>query len=1781
MAIQNDNQSTTGLVQRYMGSAYDVVKHVADNLPSLSAISSFASRNIGALDHEPTLRADGSPLQKNDEYFNTKNGTNYVLTALNPNVWTPTNILRTRVAAYKPVTTGTNQAILLNAKYRPHTGQLRVYLNGKSLINDQDAATSGLPKGDYAETNESTITIHTNMSPTDVLTVVRSDKVSTLSPAIIVKTASVVLRAPAGGTNNVPQQLPKGLTYDVDTGNLTVYRNGKLLTTPADYVEVDNHAISINHVNDGDVFVFRVGDVTTSGLDALSVEILKRSQTILKDAIAKDTAAADYVRLAREWAEADLSAGVDGNPAVLSSKSWAGKAESSNSAAHNAELAAKASEISTTQLKQDVETLKATVIQKATEVEANATASASSAQSAHQYASAAENKSTEVHQLATQVRQNAVAVAADKQASASSATTASTAATAATTQNQEAQTAAVTAKKFASGIGLQTDNISAKYWAGVAQANANRALQWGGVFNLTAAKEYPTVPNYNTQYIVQLPSGISSYTFTTGNLANSQITNGSFLFYDVAKTAWDVYKAEGRGIQEIVIDGIPHASSSVTLNLLAPASAQQVKDGVVNDKLVTPKNLKDSGVLDIELKTQFLPDPANGTAYTATDLDALRQGDAYEISKIQYAQLGSAPNLAAASSAFLLKLTSSVYELVTYENVGTEMIPSCYLLPVSKNAVTSGTLIGANEGISFARDTDLAIVTTVQNANTLDTVIPTIYTNASAALVSSTSVNGVLIQIPNGLNYIQLFMKDSSPSLWFRFISSAQTPDQVAWKNLGGMPAATLAEIQAGTRDDVAITPKGAKDAGLLGESSKPRTQADISASRLSNLHLFAASGIVHSGQAKKGSVIINDGMWLERDVAQNKDIVRIGYHVSSIRNRTGSSELPYAVTHIAGYICKHLYKTDTTYAPMEFNLPPVNNPDFGTVTGSYVQSKLSSLPVLYRIGDFKAIDDPKYGNRASTKSEAIARAFEGYVKNGDFRDGTQHWLNSGNGSIAVSNEIMSIDTTAGAGHSMSITQNLDSVSASANVLQLQIIVTEISNNAQVEVINSSASGNNYVIGAITRIGEYLNQYEYPSGTKSIGIKVTTKDGQAASAKIKAIYAQDNTVEVMLNQYVQLATEYFLTKIEADGHIYPYGMIQSELTTIEGIPTELVTGKGADFFAQYKGDITTTGRGVKLSTLSKDNLNKLISNPDHNLFYSDEGELVQFCCRKLALPNEYIGYLRDNHPTATSLPGVAIQGQEGVRPKYRDSYPITTYRGNAAIGLANYEQEVFLGVNTPMSQNPHVPAYNRECFLYIWGAVTRLNAGMYHPVYNPFGAGTDTAGKKWHESTIPVYGAQQCMANSANGDQASGVSGRPDGKFYDCVYSGGLGGIIDLRLPAWDVSDKHYASITDLMIKAAAWRGRQYHIMCIPVKIAAVDSSNRIVTLDAPYALNKFAAINDTVTGSRFKLIVDGLSVYLSSVNSQNMLQFTAVHQVQMTHLSAGQYAILQFEVYAPFEGIKESSYLCETVIGHAEDLYKTPDFSRGWLGNYQYASSTAHEITLNLRGVDLTQPMITKATKPTIASTWTTLSPSFGAENTVHTSAQLIGTNGKISVLSQNIAPFVANPTDNTCVYGAYDGLGQLWASASGRTDPHTYEPTLIESCLGRVGTSIASQTIARANYVAEFTTIPPSMGAVSRYRLDSLTPRLSVVPTPAVTTIWHQSVNNSLMRVTYQYQELHKDGSSWSNETIIPGSSSAGFEITVYASDYVLAGLVATRPIGYVKPKAAAFVTTKQVSY
>lgn len=261
-SIVNDTRNTTALVERYIGTAYDKMAALYDNLSELMELHGYFldSENqwLGVFTTAPTARNDGTPLQDGDKYFNSTVKTTYLY--FNGN-WTNES-LNTITAETITIDAGTHHVgndtvVTLANPYTPGQNSLLVFVGlGFQFSKSLDAA------GAYEETDETTITFTGELiEEGTIITVMSTMSQSSLEVSVQAKAGMYVVEA--NGQTVIP--LPDGLVYSPNSNNLTVSVNGLEQYTGYHFEESSASAITMySPLSEGDVVIFRFGRMITN-----------------------------------------------------------------------------------------------------------------------------------------------------------------------------------------------------------------------------------------------------------------------------------------------------------------------------------------------------------------------------------------------------------------------------------------------------------------------------------------------------------------------------------------------------------------------------------------------------------------------------------------------------------------------------------------------------------------------------------------------------------------------------------------------------------------------------------------------------------------------------------------------------------------------------------------------------------------------------------------------------------------------------------------------------------------------------------------------------------------------------------------------------------------------------------------------------------------------------------------------------------------------------------------------------------------------------------------------------------------------------------------------------------------------------------------------------------------------------------------------------------------------------------------------------------------------------
>ena len=454
-------------------------------------------------------------------------------------------------------------------------------------------------------------------------------------------------------------------------------------------------------------------------------------------------------------------------------------------------------------------------------------------------------------------------------------------------------------------------------------------------------------------------------------------------------------------------------------------------------------------------------------------------------------------------------------------------------------------------------------------------------------------------------------------------------------------------------------------------------------------------------------------------------------------------------------------------------------------------------------ITDFTKDVDPKYGDVAADVNEAVARAFEGDVKNGDLRLGGAHW----SGNYTVTDNIISV--------------------VGPNVAEVDInTVAGTTYNIKYEVTAA-------VTGASIRVRGSSVPYQMQENTGGVGFRVHTFTAvdtgvfkfviypllESRSVSIRSISSRSITNEVVTERVDMWGFEQWHEEV-TDGEVFD--CIQSLATTFgdTGVPTVL-SKRPLSYFQVYDGQFSNPSaindqyRCVDWNAITDVQKKKVAAYLQEKLFVGENGLLVNVRVRQRTIAGAGNG---DWHTLGSTEAGllafflsspakrVSPQGKKDVGRGYGDSpYYYDTDHG------ANWSGEVgvFTGGNTNGSPTSSI-AYKGECYFLVCGTVPRLNQGANVQGLNDgFGSALCSDGLPWYSSANTPTTLKDCFIDQVGGTIASGQSGRSDGRKFDAIYPGGAGGVIDMRLSAHDEGSTEKASEVRAKVENGAYRGME------------------------------------------------------------------------------------------------------------------------------------------------------------------------------------------------------------------------------------------------------------------------------------------------------------------------------------------------------------------------------------
>ncbi|HIF5645526.1 TPA: hypothetical protein ACX3DB_002729 [Vibrio parahaemolyticus] len=949
------------------------------------------------------------------------------------------------------------------------------------------------------------------------------------------------------------------------------------------------------------------------------------------------------------------------------------------------------------------------------------------------------------------------------------------------------------------------------------------------------------------------------------------------------------------------------------------------------------------------------------------------------------------------------------------------------------------------------------------------------------------------------------------------------------------------------------------KSGSYVGWQIYCQSEANMKAARMLASEQFAASGFVHMGtQHSGGNTVghINEGLW---SATAEKNVLKIGRGTSSIG---GSSKTNHAVTHIAGFISS-LYsvnRSDPTYQPCEIKFPEAPN---GTVvydsTGNCRGSGKATLDLTKDV-------DPKYGNVAADVNEAVGRAFEGQIKNGDFRDNTVSWGVSNSATMVMENGALRL-TTNGSVNGQLFPQGFG---PRAGVNKIRIVISDLKGGA--------APVWQYKLGSSAYVSQRLYEgvNEFTADFTGLTSFIIQPKGNATGSSILVheVSVSLATEEVVINRVDLFGFEYFLEEIsKANPFVYPYGCIQSKLTSIEGIATK-ESNRPITYYSVFDGDTTSKGKGVDFWAATDAQKRALVSNPDHNIYLLDDGRLVQWRVRQRTIAGAGNGKWADlslvtgNATLYSTSPilndCVQAQGSSDsiLTPSWARTFVGITHNS------ANHKQ---LGVweltdDTTISVDGH-------CYFHVCGVVPRLNQGAYHPSFNPMGSASvlETTGRDWSRKwyavdAVPLKNTADCFdftganrtsypylvgkvvgstasSSTLSGSIAAGdkFCGRPDGKFYDAIYASGQGGVIDDRLSACDMGSKEEASKIFQKVVNGTYRGEE--LLTKTKVFGSTQGATYQGVVSGMYKWNASAAdfvISDGALGT------SGASAPIIGWLVQESKVFPVTYLFQAsgsstTQIYCGQsawentkpngvvqdivsnkpmYFVQHITTNIPVSG----DFTQVDVIGEPANILTTPALANGWIGSWNPKFHTNYNTIVGARKNVL--GTVTRKFTDNLGTSWGSDTPQWDStKNTFVTSS--VQPTGRVEMWEYTAFAKQTKSSPNKKVLNGSEGIGQVYVQTRGNIGNSALLP---ESLLGKVLTNSTVNGWDMLNVDRTALEVNPTSPLASKMLPDSdyypehgaLKITAPTNDSAAVKALWYQTAANQQCSLNFAWNEL-----------------------------------------------------------
>ncbi|MGR2881758.1 hypothetical protein ABMX65_07965 [Vibrio vulnificus] len=894
--------------------------------------------------------------------------------------------------------------------------------------------------------------------------------------------------------------------------------------------------------------------------------------------------------------------------------------------------------------------------------------------------------------------------------------------------------------------------------------------------------------------------------------------------------------------------------------------------------------------------------------------------------------------------------------------------------------------------------------------------------------------------------------------------------------------------------------------AGWLPVNVSALSDAIVEAIRGVNKEQYAASGFIHDGKHFNSGNLssVNEGMTVD---IGTPNVIYLGARDGVTGSGLGgTSATNYPVMNVAGFEV-HLQGINASLTNLQANTIKLPEAPNGTVIyDSSGNCRGSGKPTL----DLSKEVDPKYGDVADSVNEAVARAFEGMIKNGDFRKGNSDW----NQSLLTVNQGKA--SISGTNNNLGIGNNSAFQCIGGKEYEVEVVCAEW-RSGNISFANNSLVHRPLIVDGA---GVFKARFSASSSDPRYFFWLSNADMDITSFSFKPV-----TEEVVINRVDMAGLEFFKRKVGE--FLYPYGSPQCGYSEVDGVPTTEDTSRPITYFAAYDGDTTSRGRGWRLVDLTFAQLAVIMSNPKHNAWYNEKGELLQFGPRQRSFAGVGNGdWLNINCMVNPLRPVVVVDiAPQGMSDTVSGSGS-TWY---AQVG-SQYNKSPNAGVFTVPLANT-TTAVDGECYFYVLATVPRLNTAAYNNA-NFMGSCKFSDNKFWHNSAVPRVTIDDAFSNASTDKSASG---REDGKKAQFIYQSGQGGVIDWRLPARDMSGKEEAAIIFQKVLNGTYRGVEQLVKTIfrPLNKVYLTGSN---AQNASVSLTKQGSVVADLWGAGLTrdapIMIyqptSGKFGYGSVSSSNGHIRVTEApnnlgkvnHSVSFYSSIGTANPVYIYEVANT--GISVSGgFSMFDVVADPDKILAVPDLALGWAGRWSYDFPGSSPDTYRLSRKSIVTAVVRGFTNDNgvlwdVGEVPGAIDPKINTiSKTRFPAPPFVGFVAYTAVAKQT------KPSGNKPLLNSSEGFGDVYV---GTVYHHQYGALIIESLIDKVTKSDAYPEVSclkLEKYMLNPTgEINSSAAHAPKHGLIDVSPPSN--NSPAAKALWHQASNNRQATLNFLWNEL-----------------------------------------------------------